>query len=154
MSEAVKVDKVLKFKDWNDLEGTELLQLLEQSEYLDEELHELIIKKVPNLLKQTKMVHHQSKKVAKMSLKMSKQTKKYYLKVSKSLMKLIKNPEVASELKLQLIELLKEITVKIEKCDERDKQFLSTQQAKTIGYSTLALAAMVAIYGVKAIKKD
>ncbi|MEO3111664.1 hypothetical protein ABHC34_10325, partial [Turicibacter sanguinis] len=84
----------------------------------------------------------------------SKQTKKYYLKVSKSILKLIKNSEVSNELKVELIELLKEITLKIEKCDERDKHFLTQQQVKTFGYSTLALAGLVAIYGVKAIKKD
>lgn len=158
MGETMKVEKkeskVLKFSEWSDLEGTELLQLLVQSEQIDEELHQLMIKKVPHLLKQSKLVQKQSNKTAKMAMKLSKQTKKYYLKVSKSIMKLIKNPEVSNELKLELIELLKELTVKIENCDERDKQFLSHQQLKTIGYGTMALAAIAAIYGVKAVKQD
>ena len=151
---SIMAENILKFKDWNDLEGTELLQLLEQSVDLDEELYELMMKKVPYLLKQTKMVHKQTYKTTKISMKLSKQTKKYYLKVSKSILKLIKNSEVSNELKVELIELLKEITLKIEKCDERDKHFLTQQHVKTFGYSTLALAGLVAIYGVKAIKKD
>lgn len=130
-------------KNWSDLEGTELIELLTLSSELDSELYELALKKAPQLVKQNNKV-----------VKTSKQTKKYYYKVSKAIMKLLKNDELAHELKLELIELLKEITIKIEKCDERDKHFFGEQHKKTVSYGTMALLTVAAIYGVVANKKS
>lgn len=45
-------------------------------------------------------------------------------------MKLLKRDDIAHELKLELIELLKELTIKVEKCDERDQYFFSEQHKK------------------------
>lgn len=141
-------------KNWSDLEGTELIELLTLSSELDSELYELALKKAPQLVKQNNKVVKTSKQTVKYASKMSKQTKKYYYKVSKAIMKLLKNDELAHELKLELIELLKEITIKIEKCDERDKHFWGEQHKKTVSYGTMALLTVAAIYGVVANKKS
>lgn len=141
-------------KNWSDLEGTELIELLTLSSDLDSELYELALKKAPQLVKQNNKVVKTSKQTVKYASKLSKQTKKYYYKVSKAIMKLLKNDELAHELKLELIELLKEITIKIEKCDERDKHFLGEQHKKTVSYGTMALLTVAAIYGVVANKKS
>lgn len=141
-------------KNWSDLEGTELIELLTLSSELDSELYELALKKAPQLVKQNNKVVKTSKQTVKYASKMSKQTKKYYYKVSKAIMNLLKNDELAHELKLELIELLKEITIKIEKCDERDKHFLGEQHKKTVSYGTMALLTVAAIYGVVANKKS
>lgn len=141
-------------KNWSDLEGTELIELLTLSSELDSELYELALKKAPQLVKQNNKVVKTSKQTVKYASKMSKQTKKYYYKVSKVIMKLLKNDELAHELKLELIELLKEIMIKIEKCDERDKHFLGEQHKKTVSYGTMALLTVAAIYGVVANKKS
>lgn len=140
-------------KEWKDLEGTEFLELLTSGAELDAELYELAVKKVPQLVKQSKLVLKSSHKTMKQAMKSSKRTKKYYYKVSKALIKLIKSDKVASELKVELIELLKEITVKIEACDERDKLFLNEQNKKTMRYTTVALLTVAAIYGVVTNKK-
>ena len=141
-------------KNWSDLEGTELIELLTLSSELDSELYELALKKASQLVKQNNKVVKTSKQTVKYASKMSKQTKKYYYKVSKAIMNLLKNDELAHELKLELIELLKEITIKIEKCDERDKHFLGEQHKKTVSYGTMALLTVAAIYGVVANKKS
>ena len=90
----------------------------------------------------------------KQTMKSSKRTKKYYYKVSKAIMKLLKRDDIAHELKLELIELLKELTIKVEKCDERDQYFFSEQHKKTMGYGTVALFTVAAIYGVVTSKKS
>lgn len=141
-------------KEWKDLEGTELLELLASGAELDPELYELAVKKVPQLVKQTKFVLKSSHKTMKKAMKSSKRTKKYYYKVSKAIMKLLKRDDIAHELKLELIELLKELTIKVEKCDERDRYFLSEQHKKTMSYGTVALFTVAAIYGVVTSKKS
>ena len=95
-------------KEWKDLEGTEFLELLISGAELDAELYELAVKKVPQLVKQSKLVLKSSHKTMKQAMKSSKRTKKYYYKVSKAIMKLLKRDDIAHELKLELIELLKE----------------------------------------------
>lgn len=141
-------------KTWADLDGTDVMELLTLSSELDSELYELALKKVPQLVKQHQRVVKTSNKSMKYALKTSKQTKKYYYKVSKAIMKLVKRDEVAHDLKLELIELLKEMTIKIEKCDERETHFFSEQYKKTVSYGTIALVTVAAIYGVVANKKS
>lgn len=141
-------------KEWKDLEGTEFLELLTLGADLDPELYELAVKKVPQLVKQTKLVMKTSQKTMKHAMKSSKRTKKYYYKVSKAIMKLLKRDDIAHELKLELIELLKDLTIKVEKCDECEKCFLSEQQKKTMSYGTVALLAVAAVYGVVTSKKS
>ena len=146
--------KIVKFASWSELEQTELLDLLALSNEVDPEFYEMVLKQVPIITKEAKKLRKSVQKNAKMAMKLSKSSKKYYYKVSKSILKLLKQDEISPELKLELIDFLKEITLKIEKADERDKKFYNQQQSKTIGYSTLALLAIGAIYGVKVIKKD
>lgn len=146
--------KIVKFVSWSELEQTELLDLLALSSEIDPEFYEVALKRVPFLMKETKKLHKSVRKNSKRVMKLSKSSKKYYYKISKCILKLLNQNEISPELKLELINLLKEMTLKIEKADERDKTFYNHQQAKTVGYSTLALLAIGAIYGVKAIKKD
>ena len=141
-------------KEWKDIEGTEFLELLTSGAELDAELYELAVKKVPQLVKQSKLVLKSSHKTMKQTMKSSKRTKKYYYKLSKAIMKLLKRDDIAHELKLELIELLKELTIKVEKCDERDQYFFSEQHKKTMGYGTVALFTVAAIYGVVTSKKS
>ena len=140
-------------KEWKDLENTELMDLLAIGADIDPEFYQIAMKKIPKLNKQVHTVAKINYKTVKQTLKASKRTKKYYYKVSKALIKLIKSDKVASELKVELIELLKEITVKIEACDERDKLFLNEQNKKTMRYTTVALLTVAAIYGVVTNKK-
>lgn len=140
-------------KEWKDLENTELMDLLAIGADIDPEFYQITMKKIPKLNKQVHTVAKINYKTVKQTLKASKRTKKYYYKVSKALMKLIKSDQVASELKVELIELLKEITIKIEACDERDKLFLNEQNKKTMRYTTVALLTVAAIYGVVTNKK-
>ena len=135
-------------KEWKDLEGTEFLELLTSGAELDAELYELAVKKVPQLVKQSKLVLKSSHKTMKQTMKSSKRTKKYYYKVSKAIMKLLKRDDIAHELKLELL------TIKVEKCDERDQYFFSEQHKKTMGYGTVALFTVAAIYGVVTSKKS
>lgn len=140
-------------KEWKDLENTELVELLAIGADIDPEFYQMAMKKVPKLNKQVETVVKVNHKTIKQTLKASKKTKKYYYKVSKALMKLIKHDEVANELKVELIELLKEITIKMEACDERDKLFLNEQNKKNVRYTTVALLTVAAIYGVVTNKK-
>lgn len=154
VSNEFESQKVVQFNEWCDSAETELLELLSLSSDLDPELYEIALKRAPLIMKETKKMRKNARKNAKMAMKLSRSTKKYYLKVSKSIVKLIKNDEVTDDLKAELVALLKEISFKVERADERDKQFFSEQQSKTVGYSALALLAVAALYGVKAIKKD
>lgn len=149
-----KKQKIVKVASWSELEQTELLDLLALSSEIDPEFYEMVLKRVPFLMKETKKLRKSVQKNTKMAMKLSKSSKKYYYKISKSILKLLHQDGISPELKLELIDLLKETTLKMEKADERDKTFFNHQQTKTVGYSTLALLAIGAIYGVKAIKKD
>lgn len=146
--------KIVKFAGGSELEQTELLDLLSLSSEIDPEFYERALKRVPFIIKEAQKLRKNVQKNAKMAMKLSKSSKKYYYKVSKSILKLLKHDEISPELKLELIEVLKEMTLKIEKADERDKTFYNQQQTKTVRYSTLALLVIGTIYGVKAIKKD
>lgn len=150
----VENQKVVKLHPWSDLEDSGLLQLLALSSDIDPELYQVAIKQAPLMMKETKKARKNDYKNAKLAMKLSRSTQKYYLKVSKAILKLLKNNEIADELKGELLILLKEITLKMEQADIRDKEFFSSHQSKTIGYSTLALLTVAALYGVKAIQKD
>lgn len=150
----VENQKVVKLHQWSDLEDSELLELLALSSDIDPEFYQVAIKQAPLMMKETKKARKNTYKNAKLAMKLSRSTKKYYLKVSKAILKLLKNNEIADELKGELLILLKEITLKMEQADIRDKEFLASHQSKTIGYSALALLAVAALYGVKAIQKD
>ena len=56
-------------KEWKDLEGTEFLELLTSGAELDAELYELAVKKVPQLVKQSKLVLKSSHKTMKQTMK-------------------------------------------------------------------------------------
>ncbi len=137
-----------------NLEEIAYMDLLTSISQLDSNPNELALKKVPKLLKQTKQVLKTNQKTVKQTSKLSKQTKKYYYKVSKAIIKLLKKDELPQELKLELIKLLNEITLKIEACDERDKYFFGEQHKKTISYGSVAFLTLAAIYGVVASKKS
>lgn len=149
-----KNQKIVKITSSSELEQTELLDLLALSNEMDPEFYEMVLKRVPFLMKETKKLRKSVYKNTKMAMKLSKSSKKYYYKISKSILKLLSQDGISPELKLELIDLLKETTFKMEKADERDKTFFNHQQTKTVEYSTLALLVIGAIYGVKAIRKD
>ena len=69
-------------------------------------------------------------------------------------MKLIKRDDVAQEFKLELIELLKELTIKMEGCDQQGQAALVERHKKTMGYGTLALMTIAAVYGVVTRQKS
>lgn len=150
----VENQKVVKLHQWSDLAESELFDLLSLSNDIDPEFYQVAIKRVPLMLKESKRARKNTYKNSKLAMKLSHSTKKYYLKVSKSILKLLKNNEVSDELKGELLLLLKEITLKMDEADIRDKEFFANQQTKTMGYSALALLAVATLFGVKAIQKD
>ena len=129
-------------EEWKELEESELWELLTQLREVDPELYEDAVQRIPYLVKQNKLVFKSTQKTVKQLTKSAKQTKKYYYKLSKAIMKLIKRDDVAQELKLELIELLKELTIKME------------GHKKTMGYGTLALMTIAAVYGVVTRQKS
>ena len=141
-------------KVWQELEEQELLELLTQLQEVDPALYQEAVSRIPYLVKQNKIVLKSTHKTMKQVAKSSKQTKKYYYKLSKAIMKLIKREDVAQELKLELIELLKELTIKLEACDKRNQLALTERHKKTMGYGTLALMTVAAVYGVVTQKKS
>ncbi len=82
-------------KEWEDLENTDLMDLLAIGADIDPEFYQMAMKKVPKFNKQVRTVVKVNYKTVKQTLKASKRTKKYYYKVSKALMKLIKSDQVA-----------------------------------------------------------
>ena len=141
-------------EEWKELEESELWELLTQLREVDPELYEDAVQRIPYLVKQNKLVCKSTQKTVKQLTKSAKQTKKYYYKLSKAIMKLIKRDDVAQELKLELIELLKELTIKMEGCDQQGQAALVERHKKTMGYGTLALMTIAAVYGVVTRQKS